>query len=394
MKLFAAPLPLVVLTAVSSVSVVNAAESAGLTHTPTNDVTAHSKMGLDQLDIKDLVDAGNITAALDVYINGLNREGKSLQGMARKDWVAAGIDDLSEYDAPAALFNAGDAEPFLDSFTLDAMNCDGTFAGQSLDMCAISAKKNLLCTGLQYAQYEGVKAIQFLNEKNWDEMYAFWNGVYDSSVDTRVNKGGPGSVQASRDSDFGTSFREASLKALIDGQRAFTGDSVNVSNLSKAYEAFKKANLATFAQATLKYSALFDEKDLEQAKIDKKWGEGYTYFRCGAGLMEPELALYINYVLDPRDKMEAVLTPKETHCKIVKKMLSMEEIGLGLKMSDLNVEAYLPTIKEDCGIDSFNHAKGSSSGTKSERVYIPIIGLFIVASIYVGGYVSMRRKEE
>lgn len=386
--------PLLVLALGLSVSLVNAAETTGLTHTPTNDVTAHSKMGLDQLDIKALIDGGDFTAALDIYQNGKNREGKTLQGMAQKDWALAGVEDLSEYDASAALFNAGDALPFLDSYTLDAMNCNGSFAGQTTDMCAIAAKKNLLCTGLQYAQYEGVKAIQYSNEKNWDEMFAFWNGVYDETVDSRVNKGGPGSVQASRDEDFNTSFREAALKALIDGQAAFSGDSVNTSKLTKAYEAFKKANLATFTQATLKYSALFDEEGLEQAKIDKKWGEGYTYFRCGAGLMDPELALYINYVLDPRDKKAVTLTPKETHCKIVKKMLSLEEIGMGLKMSDLNVENYLTTIKADCDIDSFNHAKGSSSKkSKSERLYIPVIGMLLVISVYVGGYVTTRTKE-
>ena len=337
---------------------VTAAEET-LTYTPNNDVTEHSKISLDQLDIKALIDEGDFTSALDIYQNGKNREGKSLQGMARKDWVAAGLENLDDYDTPASLFNQGDGEPFLDSFNLDAMNCNSTFAGQTTDMCAISAKKNLLCTNLLYAQYEGISSIQYGNEKNWDELFAFWNGVYDLNIDERVNSGGPGAVQASRDSDFGTSFRQDSIKAIIDGQKAFSGSSVNKDELSDVYEAFKKANLATFAQATLKYSALFDEEDLEQAKKDKKWGEAYTYFRCGAGMMDPELALYINYLLDPRDKTDMTLTPKETHCKIVDKMLSLPEIGLGVQMGDLNVENYLPTIKEDCGIDNFNHAAGS-----------------------------------
>ena len=370
---------------------VNAEEEAGLTYTPVNDVTKHSKIGLDQLDIKALIDAGNFEEALDIYVNGRNAENKSLQKMARKDWIAAEIEDVSEYDAMAALFNQGDAEPFLDSFNLDAMHCNGTFAGHTTDMCAISAKKNLLCTGLAYAQYEGVKSIQNLDQKNWDEMFAFWNGVYDESVDTRVNSGGPGAVQKSRDSDFATTFREASLQAIIDGQKSFDGDKVNVDKLTKAYEDFKKANLATFAQATLKYSALFDEEGLEQAKIDKKWGEGYAYFRCGAGLMDPELALYINYVLDPRDKLSMPLTPKETHCKIVKKMLSLTEIGPGVKMSDLNVQQYLPTILEDCGIDNLNHAEGAYK-SKSERTYIPMLGLLVVISTYVFGYCAVQRK--
>jgi len=384
MKVFAASLLL-------AMSTVNAEEEAGLTYTPVNDVTKHSKIGLDQLDIKDLIDAGNFGEALDIYVNGRNAENKSLQKMARKDWIAAEIEDVSEYDAMAALFNQGDAEPFLDSFNLDAMHCNGTFAGHTTDMCAISAKKNLLCTGLAYAQYEGVKSIQNLDQKNWDEMFAFWNGVYDESVDTRVNSGGPGAVQKSRDSDFATTFREASLQAIIDGQNSFDGDKVNVDKLTKAYENFKKANLATFAQATLKYSALFDEEGLEQAKIDKKWGEGYAYFRCGAGLMDPELALYINYVLDPRDKLAMPLTPKETHCKIVKKMLSLPEIGPGVKMSDLNVQQYLPTILADCGIDNLKHAEGAYK-SKSERTYIPMLGLLVVISTYVFGYCAVQRK--
>jgi len=378
MKLFAAPLLL-------------AFSADALTYSPNNDVNAHSKITLDQLDIVDLIVAGDTAAALDIYKNGKNREGKSLQAMARKDWVAAELEAVSEYDAYAALFNQGDGEPFLDSFNLDAMHCNGTFAGQNDAMCAISAQKNLLCTGLLYAQYEGVSAIQYSNEKNWDELFAFWNGVYDETVDTRVNSGGPGAVQKSRDSDFGTSFHEASLKAIIDGQAAFSGDSVNTAKLTAAYEAFKKANLATFVQATLKYSSLFDAEGLEQAQIDKKWGEGYTYFRCGAGLMDPELALYINYVLDPRDKMDMTLTAKETHCKIVNKMLSLPEIGMGLTLGDLNVQ----TIKEDCGIPNFTHAEGTySKGSKSERAYLPVIGMFVVLGMYVGGYYVVTRKAQ
>lgn len=383
MKLFAAPLLLVF-------SAVHAA-AEGLTYSPNNDVTTHSKIALDQLDIVELIQAGDVAGALDIYQNGLNREGKSLQAMARKDWVAAELDAVSEYDAYAALFNQGDGEPFLDSYTLDAMHCNGTFAGQNEAMCAIAAQKNLLCTGLLYAQYEGVQAIQFSNEKNWDELFAFWNGVYDEAVDTRVNAGGPGSIQTKRDADYGTTFHEDSIKAIIAGQAAFSGGSVNTAKLTSAYEAFKKANLATFVQATLKYSSLFDAADLDQAQIDKKWGEGYTYFRCGAGLMDPELALYINYVFDPRDKMGMTLTAKETHCKIVTKMLSLPEIGMGLTLGDLNVQS----IKEDCGIPNFTHAEGTySKGSESERAYLPVIGLFVVIGMYVGGYYVVTRKAQ
>jgi len=364
-----------------------------LTYTPNTDVIEHSKIALDQLDIKALIDAGDVPGAIDIYQNGKNREGKSLQGMAQKDWASAGLENLADYDLPASLFNQGDGEPFLDSYNMDAMNCDRSFEGQTSEMCAISAKKNLLCTGLLYAQYEGISAIQYGNEKNWDELFAFWNGVYDPSVDERINSGGPGAVQKSRDSDFGTSFRQDSIKAILDGQKAFEGGSVKTDKLISAYEAFKKANLATFAQATLKYSALFDEEGLEQAKKDKKWGEGYTYFRCGAGLMDPELALYINYVLDPRDKADSELTPKETHCKIVNKMLSLPDIGMGVQMSDLKPEKYLPSIKEDCGIANFNHAAGAKSKSESERAFIPVIGFLIVAGMYIAFYSSVQKRK-
>lgn len=379
--------------AATSVVHVNAAEE-GLTYTPNKDVTSHSKIALDQLDIKALIDADDRTGALDIYQNGKNREGKTLQMMARKDWVDAGLEDVSDYDAYAALFNQGDGEPFLDSYNLDAMFCNNTFAGHSDAMCAIAAKKNLLCTGLQYAQYEGINAIQYGNEKNWDELFAFWNGVYDESIDERVNSGGPGAVQKSRDGDFDTSFREKSLQAIIDGQKAFSGDGVNTAKLTKAYDDFNRANLASFAQATIKYSAQFDAADLtDQDVIDKKWGEGYTYFRCGAGLMDPELALYINYVFDPRDKKDMTLTPKETHCKIVKKMLSLEEIGMGVKFGDLKIEEAFPTIKADCELDSLDHAKGVYK-SKSERVFIPFIGLLVVIGLYFAGYSVVKKAKQ
>lgn len=372
------------------------AEEEGLTYTPNNDVTGHSKIALDQLDIKELVDAGDLTGALDIYQNGKNAmkasgEMRTLQAMAQVDWVEQGVEDLSAYDAYAMLFKSpGPKTDYLDSFTMDAMTGTGTFSDQTSDMQAISAKKNLLCTGLNYAQYEGVKAIQFANEKNWDELFAFWNGVYDSSVDERVNTGTPGAVQKSRDGDFGTSFREASLQAIIDGQKAFEGG-LNKEKLEKAFEAFNKANLATFAQATLKYADIYSEAGLEQAKIDKKWGEGYAYFRCGAGLMNPELAVYIDYELDPRDKdMSAEIVPHETSCKIIKKMLSLPDIGMGVTVDDLNVEAYLPNIKTDCELENFKHTAGAKK-SDSVRAFIPILGLLLVCSVYIVGFCKFGR---
>eukprot|EP00547_Thalassionema_nitzschioides_P002386 CAMPEP_0194199016 /NCGR_PEP_ID=MMETSP0156-20130528/188_1 /TAXON_ID=33649 /ORGANISM="Thalassionema nitzschioides, Strain L26-B" /LENGTH=498 /DNA_ID=CAMNT_0038923851 /DNA_START=82 /DNA_END=1578 /DNA_ORIENTATION=+ len=336
-------------------------------YTPNLDVIDHSKAGLDQLDISGIIDepGNDWTEAIDIYINGRNRATKSFQGMARKDWAAAGVEDLSIYEAYAALLNyPGDAEPFLDSYNLDALNCNGTFEGHSRRLCDISIKKNLLCTGLQYAHYEGVKAVQNNNEKNWDEMFAFWNGVYDDSVDSRVNKGGPGSVQSSRDKDFGTNFKQESITALLAGQEAF-GKEANgeiseaelKEKLQAAFDKFNRANLATFAQATIKYSANYAKEGLSSEYVDNTWGEGYTYFRCGAGLMDPAIAVYINSVFDPRDKKGADVTPLEVHCNILRRMLAEKDIGYNLKVSDLNVEEYFPNVKNDCGIDSLGDTK-------------------------------------
>lgn len=350
-----------------------ATTTSDIGYTPTKDVVDHSKSGLDQLDIVDIINepGDNWTEAINVYKYGRNRATKSFQGMARKDWAAAGVQDLSIYEAYEALFRAGDGQPFLDSYNLDALNCSGSFAGKNRRLCDISIKKNLLCTGLVYAEYEGVKAIQYSNEKNWDEMFAFWNGVYNETVDARINKGGPGSVQGSRDKDFQTSFQQESIDALLAGQEAFAKQAageISEAELKKqlqaAFDQFNRANLATFTQATLKYSANYAKAGQNWQFADNSWGEGYTYFRCGAGLMDPAIAVYINYVLDPRDKPNPnVVAPKplEVHCKILKRMLAEAEIGYGLTVSDLNVEAYFPNVKTDCGLESLKQQKVGSS---------------------------------
>ena len=52
-------------------STVNA-DDEGLTYTPNFDVAQHSRITLDQLDIKELVDSGNFAEALEIYQNGKN----------------------------------------------------------------------------------------------------------------------------------------------------------------------------------------------------------------------------------------------------------------------------------------------------------------------------------
>jgi hypothetical protein len=70
--------------AVLLANTVSNANAEALTYTPNKDVTDHSKITLDQLDISDHIDDGNYTDALNIYLNGKNREGKSLQAMAQK----------------------------------------------------------------------------------------------------------------------------------------------------------------------------------------------------------------------------------------------------------------------------------------------------------------------
>jgi len=388
-------------------SLVQAAEETQtLIYTPNNDVTTHSKIALDAVDITSAIDAGLYTTALDIYSNpnGTNRPGKNFEMMAQLDWAAAGIKDVQDYDRYAALFSKVDGEPYLDKYFLDAINCEGTFAGSSRQLCDMSAKKNLFCTLQSYALYEGVKTIQMGAEKTWDELFAFWNGVYDETVDDRVEAGAPGAVQKSRDTDFGTSFRQDSIQALIDGQKAFVGKPAGEPDreaLTKAYNAYKRASVGTWAQATLKYAALFDQ-ETDPSTIDGKWAEGYTYFRCGAGLMNAELAVYTDWQFDPRGKNTTayVATVDESErmvCKILKKMLAVPEIGYGLQVDDLNLENYakLSNIKDVCGIESFEHVDGqssySSSKSGSERVWIPFLGLLVVVLIYIVGFRKAKR---
>mmetsp|Transcript_19034 Transcript_19034/g.23424 ORF Transcript_19034/g.23424 Transcript_19034/m.23424 type:complete len:129 (-) Transcript_19034:289-675(-) len=94
-----------------------------LIYTPSFDVRSHANITLDVLDITDHIEAGDIEGAKEIYITGKNRDGKNVQSMARIDWEGVGVEDLSDYEAYAALFRPGNGEPYLDSFTLDAMDC-------------------------------------------------------------------------------------------------------------------------------------------------------------------------------------------------------------------------------------------------------------------------------
>lgn len=85
-----------------------------------------------------------------------------------------------------------------------------------------------------------------------------------------------------------------------------------------------------------------------------------------------------------------------TVCKILKKMLSLPEIGQGLQVSDLNVEAYFPDITQ-CKIESFDHAEGAFYASKKSgnvRTWIPVVRFILVCSIYVIGYFKITRAKK
>lgn len=106
--------------------------------------------------------------------------------------------------------------------------------------------------------------------------------------------------------------------------------------------------------------------------------------------MRGELASHIDWLLDPRmyDAAHADrgTSNGNTVCKILKKMLSLPEIGQGIQVSDLNIEAYFPDIKEQCEIESFDHTESefySSKKSGNVRTWIPVVSFILVCSIYV-----------
>jgi len=342
-----------------------AAVNADVGYTPVNDVTDHAKFGIDVKNIQGYIKEGNATEAFKLYstyITGVNSrasDGKTVQGMATKDWAAAGAPDEIKKAYEAVL-----GENHLDSYTTDAINCDGTFAGYSAKLCSVAATKNLHCTAISYSQYEGEKSIKNSNEKNWDELFAFWHGVYTGSADDDYFlQGGGAVVQGKRDKDFETEYKMAALKALNDGQKAVQAP-VDTEALQAAFDAlFNAAHVGSFAQATMKYAKSLKDAT-EQDDIDKYFAEGYTYFRCAAGLFDPKLATFIQEKFDPR-LVDAGSQP-DVYCAIAKEMAATADIGYGVSINDLNLEmkSSLVNITTDCGITLEAPSKpDSASGT-------------------------------
>lgn len=319
---------------------ISLASAGDCDYKPGNDVTDHSKSAVDALKLKEAVNAGDTEKAMEIYTNPTTRSSKTPQGLATKDWAGAGAPDEIYQDYVAVL-----GENFLDGYNIDAINCSGQFEGQSSDICKIAAVKNALCSSLSYALYEFAKSGGDAgSEKNWDEGFAFWHGLYDEPVDgVDLGSNSAAAVQSSRDSNYKTDHKGESCQRIKNGQDA------DKAAKKKELEGIAASIAATFSQATLKYAAemLVGE---DQALIDKKWGEGYTYFRCGAGLMDKDLAMYIEKNFSPLTNDQ--MTDDTVLCGIASKMAETKDLGYGISMGDLELTNFetLADLETRCSI--------------------------------------------
>ena len=126
---------------------------------------------------------------------------------------------------------------------------------------------------------------------------------------------------------------------------------------------------ATFSQATLKYAAeMLDET--EQASIDTKWGEGYTYFRCAAGLLDQDVATYIEENFSPLKTEQP--TDDSVLCGIAQKMAATPDLGYGFSLGDLNILEFdaLSDIESRCDIKMPNATMVRTSSSSSLRAVV------------------------
>lgn len=74
--------------------------------------------------------------------------------------------------------------------------------------------------------------------------------------------------------------------------------------------------------------------------------EGYAYFACAAGIMDSDLAVFVNGKFDPRD-FETV--PDGLFCEIQEKMKATADLGAGATFSDL--KQFKDTPEKFCDAD-------------------------------------------
>jgi len=341
-----------------------AGANAGYTcnYVPTEDVVDHSKSAIDVSKVTDLVVADDKAGALTYYTSQTARssDSKTLENTAKKDWAASGApDDI--YQNYVSILGAD----FLDSYNKDSIQCTGAFAGKSAGMCATAAKKNVMCTTLAYGLYEVAKSGgPEGTEKNWDEGFAFWNGLFEEELDgVGLGKYAGGAIQDSRDGNFETSNKMTSCNGFKNGQ----GQSKDQKNTQIGTIA--QGLVATFSQAVLKYSAEMVADDTEEGKRDAKWAEGYTYFRCAAGLFDSDFAAYVETEFSPLTN--EFPTGQEMYCKLATKMHETTDLGFGVNLKDLGTSSFGATqnIASDCNLEgelggdsSSNSSGGGSSG--------------------------------
>jgi len=335
-----------------------AGANAGYTcnYTPTEDVVDHSKSAIDVSKVTDLVTDGDNAGALTYYTSQTARssDSKTLENTAKKDWAASDAPDDIYQNYVSIL-----GDDFLDGYNKDSIQCSGAFAGKSDGMCVTAAKKNVICTTLAYGLYEVAKSGGPAGtEKNWDEGFAFWNGLFEEALDdVGLGKYSGGAIQDSRDGNFGTSHKKLSCDGFKNGQ------SQSKDEKNKQIGTIAKGLVSTFSQAILKYAAEMVHPDTEEGKRDAKWAEGYTYFRCAAGLFDSDFATFVEKEFSPLTN--EFPTGQEMYCKLATKMHDTSDLGYGVNLANLGTDSFDATkmIASDCNLEGDLGGDGAGDGS-------------------------------
>merc|ERR1719461_646407 len=98
-------------------------------------------------------------------------------------------------------------------------------------------------------------------------------------------------------------------------------------------------------------------------KADAKWAEGYTYFRCAAGLFDADFAKFVEEEYSPLKN--SFPSGNEMYCKLAEKMHSTKDLGFGVSMMDLGLTEFEATqnYATDCDLDHSSHSHDSESAS-------------------------------